>query len=215
MVYPQHLELNLAESKCGIVFVVESREVCRSWGLLTPTRPPSTLRLSKTLEGPLSPGPDCLAIHTSSKPKPTQGTSSRNSVGWSNCSRREGWSGARMIGKVPVAYEDPLLVEKADTGKSSFLSYWTTGLRRWHMVKNLPANAGDTRDTGSIPGSGRSPGGGNGSPFQYSCLENSMDRGTWWAMVHQVAKSHWATNTPHTYFLSYPFPLWFITGYGI
>ena len=57
------------------------------------------------------------------------------------------------------------------------------------MVKNLPANAGDIRDAGSIPGSGRSPGGGNGNPHQYSCLENPMDRGAWWAIVHEVAKS--------------------------
>ena len=48
------------------------------------------------------------------------------------------------------------------------------------MVKNPPANAGDARDTGSIPGSGGTPGGGNGNPLQYSCLENSMDRGGWW-----------------------------------
>ena len=47
------------------------------------------------------------------------------------------------------------------------------------VVKNLPANAGDTRDTGSIPGSGRSPEEGIGNPFQYSCLENSMDKGAW------------------------------------
>ena len=53
------------------------------------------------------------------------------------------------------------------------------------MVKNPTADAGDT---GSIPGLGRSSGGGNGSPLQYSCLENSMDRGAWWATVHQVAK---------------------------
>ena len=46
------------------------------------------------------------------------------------------------------------------------------------MVKNPPANAGDARDLGSIPGSGRFPGDGNGNPLQYSCLENSMDRGT-------------------------------------
>ena len=45
------------------------------------------------------------------------------------------------------------------------------------MVKNLPANAGDARDMGSIPGSGKSPGVGNGNPLQYSCLENPMDRG--------------------------------------
>ena len=57
------------------------------------------------------------------------------------------------------------------------------------MVKNPAANAGDIRDTGSIPGSGRSPGGGPSNPLQYSCLENPMDRGAWWATVHGVAKS--------------------------
>jgi len=57
------------------------------------------------------------------------------------------------------------------------------------VVKKPPANAGDIRDAGSIPGSGRSPGGGHGNPLQYSCLENPMDRGTWWAAVHKVAKS--------------------------
>ena len=57
------------------------------------------------------------------------------------------------------------------------------------MVKNPLANAGNIRDTGSIPGSGGSPGGGHGNPLQYSCLENPMDRGTWRATVHGVAKS--------------------------
>ena len=57
------------------------------------------------------------------------------------------------------------------------------------MVKNLPANAGDIKDMGSIPGSGRSPGKGNGNPLQYCCLENPMDRGAWQATVHGVAKS--------------------------
>ena len=57
------------------------------------------------------------------------------------------------------------------------------------MVKHLPVNAGDARDLGSIPGSGRSPGEGNGNPLQYSCLENPMDRGAWWATVHGVVKS--------------------------
>ena len=57
------------------------------------------------------------------------------------------------------------------------------------MLKNLPADAGDARDVGSLPGSGRSPGVGNGNPLQYSCLKNSMDRGAWWATVHGVAKS--------------------------
>ena len=55
------------------------------------------------------------------------------------------------------------------------------------MVKNLCANAGEAGDSGSIPGSGRSPGGGHGNPLQYSCLENPMDRGDWWAIVHRVA----------------------------
>ena len=53
------------------------------------------------------------------------------------------------------------------------------------VVKNLPANAGNE---GLIPGSGRSSGEGNGNPFQYSCLENPMDRGAWWATVHGVTK---------------------------
>ena len=57
------------------------------------------------------------------------------------------------------------------------------------MVKNFPASAGDVRDTGSIPGSGRSSGGGHGSPLQYSCLENPMDRGAWRTTAHRVAKS--------------------------
>ena len=57
------------------------------------------------------------------------------------------------------------------------------------VVENPPANAGDARDEGSVPESGRSPGEGNGNPLQYSCLENPMEKGTWWAMVHGVTKS--------------------------
>ena len=57
-------------------------------------------------------------------------------------------------------------------------------------VKNLPVNVGDIRDTGSIPGLGRSPGGGHGNPLQYSCLENPMDRGgAWQATVHRMPES--------------------------
>ena len=56
-------------------------------------------------------------------------------------------------------------------------------------VKNPPANTGDRRHEGSIPGSGRSPGEGNGNQLQYSCLENFMDRGAWWATVHGVTRS--------------------------
>ena len=57
------------------------------------------------------------------------------------------------------------------------------------VVKNLPANSGEVRNLSLIPGSGRFPGEGDGNPFQYSCLENPMDRGTQWAMVHKVTKS--------------------------
>ena len=64
------------------------------------------------------------------------------------------------------------------------------------MVKNLPANAGDSGDVGSIPGSGRSPGGGNDNPLQYSCLGNPMDRGAWWAAFHGATKS-WTQLSMH------------------
>ena len=63
------------------------------------------------------------------------------------------------------------------------------------VVKDPPANAGDT---GSIPGSGRFPGGGNGNPLQYFCLRNPMGRGAWWATVHGVAKSRDMTEHTHT-----------------
>ena len=69
------------------------------------------------------------------------------------------------------------------------------------MVKNLPGSAGDPRDAGSLPKSRRSPGGGHGKPFQYSCLENLMDRGDWLAIVHGVAKSQTRLNqlSKHTH----------------
>ena len=57
------------------------------------------------------------------------------------------------------------------------------------MVKNPAANAGDIRDVGSIPGSGRFPGEGNGNPFQHSCLENHMERGAWQTTAHGVTQS--------------------------
>ena len=69
------------------------------------------------------------------------------------------------------------------------------------VVKNPPANAGDTGDVGSVPGSGRSPGEGNGNPLQYSCLENSMDREAWWATVHGVAKN-WTRLSTHVHLKS-------------
>ena len=64
-----------------------------------------------------------------------------------------------------------------------------TGFPGNELVKNSPANAGDTREVGSISGLGRSPGGGHGNSLQDSCLENPMDRGVWPATVHGVAES--------------------------
>ena len=68
------------------------------------------------------------------------------------------------------------------------VSYRSPGFSGGSPVKNPPANAGNIRDVGSIPGSGRSPGGGKGNPLQYSYQENPMDRGGWLATVHGVAK---------------------------
>ena len=66
------------------------------------------------------------------------------------------------------------------------ICFWTSQVTL--VVKNPHANAGDVRDTGSFPGSGRSPGEGNSNPLQYSCLENPMDIGAWQATVHGVTK---------------------------
>ena len=65
------------------------------------------------------------------------------------------------------------------------------------MVKNLHANAGDARDSGSVPGLERSPGVGSGNPLWYSCLENPMDRGAWWATIHGVAELDTTEATEH------------------
>ena len=70
------------------------------------------------------------------------------------------------------------------------------------VVKNLPANAGDLRDLGSIPGLGKSPGGGLGIPLKYSCQENPMDRGSWWVTVHGVAKSRTRLSNEHFHYFS-------------
>ena len=113
-------------------------------------------------------------------------------------SRQEYWSGLPFPspGDLPdpgIEPGSPALEADALTseppGKSACISYfywYPMGFPSGTAVKNPPANAGDT---GLIPGSGRSPGEGNGNPFQYSCLENSMDRGAWRATVHGVAKS--------------------------
>ena len=67
------------------------------------------------------------------------------------------------------------------------------------VVKNPPANAGDARNAGLIPGLGRSPGIGNGNPLQYSCLENYMDREVWRATVHGVTRIRHDLETVHTH----------------
>ena len=71
------------------------------------------------------------------------------------------------------------------------------------MVKNLPANAGDSRDVGSRSVSGRSPGKENGNPLQYSCLENPMDRGAWWCIGLGITKNRTRLSTcAHTHSLA-------------
>ena len=67
------------------------------------------------------------------------------------------------------------------------------------MVKNLPTNAGDKRDAGSNPRSGRSLGRGHGNPLQYSCLENPMERGAWSATIHRIAQSDTTEVILHTH----------------
>ena len=74
------------------------------------------------------------------------------------------------------------------------------------VVKNLPANAGNLRDAGSVPRSRRSHGGGNGNPLQYSCMGNPMDRGAWQATIHGVTKSQKRLST---HILSYTMKILF------
>ena len=76
-----------------------------------------------------------------------------------------------------------------------FYCFFKMGFPSGAVVKNPPANAGDARDTGSIPGLGRSPGEGNDNPLQYSCLGNPMDRGAWQATVPGVTKNQTRLNT--------------------
>ena len=74
------------------------------------------------------------------------------------------------------------------------------------VVKKLPANAGDIKDMGSLPESGRFPGVGNSNPLQSSCLENAMERGAWWATVHGVTESDMTErlSSPHFFILGWP-----------
>ena len=106
---------------------------------------------------------------------------SRSSV--AKCRKKEGVLGRKYI------------LWKVTKLKKSLSSVWQkvrslVGASKMALVvKNPSANVGDIRDMCSIPGSGRSPGGRRGNPLHYSCLENPLDRGAWWAIVHGVAKS--------------------------
>ena len=92
----------------------------------------------------------------------------------------------------PTSPAAPALEEGFSTtappGKHSIKTVYTWGFPGGSVVKNLPANAGDTADSGLISGLERSPVEGNGNLLQYSCLENPMDRGVWWATVHGITK---------------------------
>ena len=78
-----------------------------------------------------------------------------------------------------------------DSNRNNYFLFRRKGFPSSSVVKNLPANAGDT---GLIPRSGRSPGGRNGNPLQYSFLENPVNRGAWWATVYRVTKSRTPLN---------------------
>ena len=93
-------------------------------------------------------------------------------------------------------------------GNSLLLSHLGRASQVVLVIKNLPVNAGDIKDVGSIPGWGRSPGEVNGNPLRYSCLENSMDRGAWQATFHGIAKDRtWLTEheplAKHPLFFAY------------
>ena len=89
-----------------------------------------------------------------------------------------------------MAWYIPVLTEPTAGGKSWWLQYKVrNAFQVLLVVKNFPANAGDIRDSDSIPGLRSSPGEGNGNPLQYSCLENPMDRGAWQATAQRIAQS--------------------------
>ena len=100
--------------------------------------------------------------------------------------------------------EEPSSLEPSCEINFLFVLCYCWGFSRGSVVKNLPAdNAGDTRDSGSIPGLGRSTGRGNGNPLQYSCLENSMHKEAWWAAVQAWwAAIHWVAESDTTEQLS-------------
>ena len=90
-----------------------------------------------------------------------------------------GWPRCQQVTGLP-----PRASKREDPGRKIKLTEVYLGFPGGSVVKNLPANVGDAGDVGSVSGSGRSPGVGNGNPLQYSCLDNCMDRGAWWATVH-------------------------------
>ena len=98
------------------------------------------------------------------------------------------WVGTRVAAPHPKGFEKHWSSPGILVNLFSQPPTGSAGFSGGSVVKNPPSNAGDTRDAGSIPGLGRSSGGGNGNPLQYSCLENPMDRGVWWATVHRVTK---------------------------
>ena len=100
-------------------------------------------------------------------------------------SRQEYWSGLPF--SFPGDLPDPGIKATSDELARGFFITEPPG--KSPEVKNLLTNARDTRDTGSIPGSGRSPGKEHGNALQYSCLKNPKDRGARWDVVHRVAKS--------------------------
>ena len=99
-------------------------------------------------------------------------------------------------------------VELLDHSVTQCLTFWRCS-QLVLVVKNPPASAVDGRDAGSIPGSGKSPGGGHSSPLQYSCLGNPMDRGAWQATVHGVTKSRTRLKRPSTHSSTH----WFFEAY--
>ena len=95
------------------------------------------------------------------------------------------------VGTMPARWHSG----KGDRQTSKPIRRQFRGFPGGSVVKNLPANAEDAGAVGLVPGSGKSPGGGNGNPLQYSCLENSMDGGAWWATLHRVTKSQTRLST--------------------
>ena len=107
-------------------------------------------------------------------------------------------------------YDTKQQATSKNIGKLNFIKikdfmYQMTGFPGSSVVKNPPANVGDAGDVGLIPGSGRSPGGGNGNPLQYSCWDNATDRGAWWATVHEVAESDVTEHTRLLCTSSFPY----------